>query len=279
VPELDPAAAVDEWWGLDFIERSGQTGGFVRLSRVGDRCWYWAYLVGPAVGLVVVRDHDVPAPRRSGILEVRADSLWAELVCEQPGEHWGFALEAFGVRLDAVRDAWPRDVVEVGERLPVGFDLEWEVVEKAAVEGAGTVHGELLLARDTVAVDGFGLLRHVTAPRPPWSEEWQGWCRLAGGRWSGIVDVRAAPSADDVLEPRTGRLDDGTTVRCEALAVAPVPITHEPAGRATALVRVLTVVRPEEDRPSKGGSGFAPLMGCGWLDVLQSRQPGRSDEP
>ena len=42
------------------------------------------------------RRRRVPPPR--SLLEVRADGLWAELVCEIPGEHWGFGLEAFGLR-------------------------------------------------------------------------------------------------------------------------------------------------------------------------------------
>ena len=33
-------------------------------------------------------------------LEVRADGLWGELMCETPLEHWSYGLEAFGVALD-----------------------------------------------------------------------------------------------------------------------------------------------------------------------------------
>src|SRR5690349_4769959 len=101
------------------------TGVLVRLALPAHgAAWYWAYLFVPGVGLVVVRDHEVPAPRPGAPdLEIRADSLWAELVCETPGEHWGLGLEAFGVVLD---DPWDALQGELGRRVPVGFDLEWE---------------------------------------------------------------------------------------------------------------------------------------------------------
>jgi hypothetical protein len=71
----------------------------------------------------------VPLPRAG--LEVRADGLWGELVCETPLEHWSVGLEAFGLAYDDPADAWGD---EWGDRLPVGLDLEWE-----ATEGPGDV--------------------------------------------------------------------------------------------------------------------------------------------
>lgn len=94
--------------------------------------------------LVRVHDDDVPLPR-GPLLEVRADGLWAELVCEVPGEHWGFRLEAFGLRYDDPAEA---EVSDRGERLPVGYDLEWEAPDR--------VVGEILLGRDRVEVDATG---------------------------------------------------------------------------------------------------------------------------
>ena len=76
-------------------------------------------------GVVVVRDHEVPLAARRR-LEIRAEGLWAELWCETPGEHWTFGLEAFGVRLDASRGRG-RPGGEIGERVAVGLDIEWEV--------------------------------------------------------------------------------------------------------------------------------------------------------
>jgi hypothetical protein len=96
--------------------------------------------------LVLVNDDDVPLPRGS-LLEVRADGLWAEFVCEVPDEHWGFGLEAFGLRYD---DPGEAAVSDRGERLPVGYDLEWEAPDR--------VVGELLVGRERVAIDGTGSL-------------------------------------------------------------------------------------------------------------------------
>jgi hypothetical protein len=108
---------------------------------------YTAEFTGPAVGpgFVVVRDDAVPRPRGRA-LEVRADGLWTEMTCETPGEHWSFGLEAFGLRVDDPAET-------IGERLAVGYDLEWEAPD--------VVHGELLLARATIPVDAIGTFEVV----------------------------------------------------------------------------------------------------------------------
>lgn len=103
---------------------------------------YLAEFSGPAVGpgFVVVRDDTVPRPRARAI-EVRSDGLWTEMTCETAGEHWSFGLEAFGLRVDDPEET-------IGERLAVGYDLEWETPD--------VVHGELLLGRAVVPVDATG---------------------------------------------------------------------------------------------------------------------------
>lgn len=161
-----------EWTGLDFADERGATAGFVRLAVPapgdGGPAWFWAYVIVPGVGLVVVRDHDVPPPRRGaeeGGLEIRADGLWAELTCEVADEHWTFGLEAFGVVLDDPLGA-PVDAFggEIGERVAVGYDLEWETPR--------LVHGEVLVGRARFAVDGGGVLARdedwPTSPSTTW---------------------------------------------------------------------------------------------------------------
>ena len=98
--------------------------------------------VGEVRGVVVVRDDDVALPRGS-LLEIRADGLWAELIHEAD-DHWSFGLEAFGLRFDTIEEARTSDV---GERIPVGLDLEWD---------RGRVVGELLVGRARIPVDAPG---------------------------------------------------------------------------------------------------------------------------
>jgi hypothetical protein len=160
-----------ETWGFESAQADG-TGVLVRLTLFPDDriAWYWAYLFLPDEGLVVVRDHEVPLPRRTEPdLEIRADSLWAELVCETPGEHWGIGLEAFGLVLD---DPWDALRGELGTRIPVGLDLEWENLAPEHVDDArrhqfGRVHGELLVASDRIAFDAVGAREHAGVAQPP----------------------------------------------------------------------------------------------------------------
>lgn len=162
----EPGSDADwcESWYVDF-SADDESGGFVRLTLLPARrvAWYWAYLVLPGEGPIVVRDHAVPLPRGDA-LEVRADALWGELVCETPMEHWGIALEAFGVRLDDPLDSLRG---ERGERVAVGLDLEWEAgmppftfANGTHYEQAGSVHGELLVGADRMAFDGRGERAH-----------------------------------------------------------------------------------------------------------------------
>lgn len=121
--------------------------GFVRLQLDDARASYWTYLVNvPDIdGIIAVRDHDVPLPRTG--LEIRTDGLWAELWCETPHEHWTFGCEAFGLRLDEPEEAL-RAGGEIGERIAVGLDIEWEIGD--------IVHGDVLVGRAAHAFDGWG---------------------------------------------------------------------------------------------------------------------------
>ena len=133
-------------WLCEFAQADG-FAGFVRLDVRASVAWYWTYLVGvPGIdGIVAVRDHDVVPPRQG--LEIRAEGLWAELWCETPGEHWTFGMEAFGIRLDSAADAL-RPGGEIGERIAVGLDTEWETPD--------VFHGEVLVGRQRYAIDGWG---------------------------------------------------------------------------------------------------------------------------
>lgn len=168
-----PGAAPGWWetWHLDAATDDG-VGVAVRLACAPALgvAWWWTHLLRPDLpGPVVVRDHEVGLPRQG--LEVRADGLWGELCCESPFEHWTYGLEAFGVRLDDPADSLRG---EIGERMPVGLDLEWEVDATATdprplranddVEGYeqfGLVHGEVLLGRSRFGLDATARRSHT----------------------------------------------------------------------------------------------------------------------
>ena len=132
-------------WSLEFSDDLGVSGSLrLTLHDGGAPAAFDARLALPGEGFVVVHDDDVPAPRGAQLV-VRADGLWAELLCETPGEHWSFGLEAFGVRFDDEAEA---AVSDRGERVAVGFDLEWETPDRVA--------GEILLGRRRLEFDGTG---------------------------------------------------------------------------------------------------------------------------
>ena len=122
----------------------GHVRGAVELvvPRLGP-ARYEAVFSGAELGdrFLVVRDLEVPPPRRADVIELRGDGLWVEMTCETPDEHWSFGLEAFGLRVDDPAE-------EVGERIPVGYDLEWET--------PGLVHGELLIGRAKIPIATTG---------------------------------------------------------------------------------------------------------------------------
>ena len=131
-------------WSLEFADDQG-TSGFLTLTVDGSAASFHAQVVVPGVGVVVVRDDEVVPPKRDDVLVVRAEGLWVELLCETPGEHWSIGLEAFGVRFD---DAVEAAASDRGERVPVGFDLEWEAPDR--------VVGEVLLGRARYDLEARG---------------------------------------------------------------------------------------------------------------------------
>lgn len=204
--ESSDAFHYTESWYVDFSRPDG-TGGYVLLALVPNQrvAWYWAYLVSPDLGLVTVRDHEVTLPRGRA-LEVRADALWAELVCETPMEHWGLGLEAFGVRLDDPADAYRG---ELGERLPVGLDLEWEATTPkydypypegagAHYEHAGMVHGELLVGDARITFSGRGERDHSWGERDWWARAWH-WCAFQIGDQLALNFVQVDGMGDGAL--------------------------------------------------------------------------------
>ena len=173
-----------ESWYFDFTDREGTLGGYVRLGLYPNLgvAWYWACLVGEGRPLVTVIDHEVALPKAPS-LEIRADGLWADHIVETPFDHMTLGCEAFAIGVD--------DPAEVygdlrGDRVPFGFDLEWETDRGGLYPWIGTtryevscnVHGEILVGDETIDFDGIGQRDHSWGVRDWWSF---GWVWTAGG--------------------------------------------------------------------------------------------------
>jgi hypothetical protein len=191
---LDPNEPLwNESYYLDWFNEDGTMGGYVRAGYVPPLggVWYWACLVEQGQPLVTVIEHDVPMPRSNTSMELRHDGLWADHIVMEPLERFCCSLEAFAVALD--------DPAEVyhggrGDRVPFGFELEWET-DRAAYQWPPItpryeipcrVHGEILVGDRKIEVDGWGQRDHSWgAARDWWSMEWN-WTagRLEDGtRW------------------------------------------------------------------------------------------------
>lgn len=166
-----------ESWYFDFSDREGTLGGYVRLGLYPNLgvAWYWACLVGAGRPLVTVIDHEVPLPTAPS-LEVRTEGLWADHTVETPFEHMTLGCEAFAVAVDDPADVYG-DLR--GDRVPFGFDLEWETdgatypwVGTTRYEVPCTVHGEILVGDETIAFDGIGQRDHSWGVRDWWNVGW-----------------------------------------------------------------------------------------------------------
>lgn len=190
-PALDPrdeyrhAPGTDrlwqESWYFDFHDAAGTLGGYVRIGRYPNlgQVWYWACVVGEDRPLVTVIDHTATLPADpSRSVELRTEGLWADHNVEEPFERFSLGLEAFAVALDD-----PGDVYRgaYGDRIPFGFELEWETDGEVFPYPEGLdryeipcrVHGELLIGRDeTIEFDGFGQRDHSWGPRDWWAMAW-----------------------------------------------------------------------------------------------------------
>jgi hypothetical protein len=249
----------DEAWGFEWGSADGN-GGFVRLAlhRAERVAWYWAYLWRPEGGPVVVRDHEVTLPRGQA-LEIRADSLWSELVCETPGEHWSIGLEAFGVRLDRAGEGLTG---EIGERIALGFDFEWETTGdrfSSEVAGAvydeqpGVVHGEILLGRDRIPLDTVGRFEHSVGAADTTEVSTRVSIACDDGTWLSVR--RPAEHA-----PRSGARWEGD--RALPVSVGSRPPNYEIEVRALALI-------PSGDGYVERGLGPAAQdeqPGTGWIE-------------
>lgn len=239
-----PEPLWNESWYFDFADEAGTLGGYVRIGLYPHLgvCWYWACLVGEGRPLVTVIDHEVPMPR-DGSLEIRTEGLWADHTVETALDHMTLGCEAFAVGVDD-----PADVYGAlrGDRVPLGFDLEWETDGPGVYAYPGVtryevparVHGEVLVGAERIELDGWGQRDHSWGVRDWWTP---GWCWTAG------------------------RLDDGTRFHGTFVVLAQTPVyatgyTQAPGAAllGTGEVRADIALRPD-GFPEPGGATIGPL--------------------
>ncbi len=120
-----------------------------------------AVLLRSGTDPVVVADDEVPLPDRGW--ELRTSGLWADHICEAPLDHWSYGLEAFGLSLDDPEALLGR---ALGNRAPLGWELEFEASEAAQWESAGHYrqigigHGLLLDGGGQHEVEGAAVRTH-----------------------------------------------------------------------------------------------------------------------
>ncbi len=214
----------NESWYFDVASTDGSRGGYVRIGLYPslDSVWYWACLVEEDGQLVMAVDHGLPLPASESSLEVRGSALWANHVCEEPYQRWSLGLETHALVLDDPREAYAEE--PRGERVPFGFELEWES-EGAPFAYAVTpryeipcrVRGEFLLGDTTVGIDAPGQRDHSWGVRDWWQFGWV-WssAHLEDGTRLHATEVRFAPemnfSTGYVQDSRGPREIDGFSV-------------------------------------------------------------------
>lgn len=202
-------AAWEESWSLVFADSSGLAGRVSTTLYPGDgECAVFALVLRPGAEPVVARDvFALP----SDFAEVRGDGIWLSQWCEDPFDFWTYGLEAFGVALEHAHDAWDG---ELGVRVPVGWDLDFEAAGAPFDTGSGytqpgVVHGDVQVADGTFALDGFGLrAHHWGMPREQarlWWHDDQGHVAVSDDRavrWRAsepqLLDVRGYASEVDM---------------------------------------------------------------------------------
>ena len=113
------------------------------------------------------------------VVGLRGSGVWADATCNAPLDGWTIGLEAFAL---GVQDASEAVADGVGDRVGLGFDLDFERIEGTQVRdeppaadtsepGDGwycyqaSAHGELLIGDDrsgveTTSIDAVGMIEH-----------------------------------------------------------------------------------------------------------------------
>lgn len=115
-PEASYEEWVFSWWAPD-----ASIAGWTMYRLVPrHRIWYCFGLVGRERPVLHVAEFDIT--RRADPMIAKAESFWAEFVCDAPFEQWTLGNETYAVELDDPAEGLGR---AYGRVVPVAGDLEW----------------------------------------------------------------------------------------------------------------------------------------------------------
>jgi hypothetical protein len=160
----------DPWGAERWCFEVAQPGGpalFVEYTLLVKQrlAWFVAGVTRTGEPVVLCRDPEVPLPSTS-VLEIRSGALWSHAICEEPLDRWTVAMEAFALEIENPYDAWTN---EIGNRLGVACDLEWEasglptVVDRDHSQGysiEAVVYGDLQVGEERWDLDTRGRWVH-----------------------------------------------------------------------------------------------------------------------
>jgi len=164
-PHHDVVDLVDIEWVDGRLPLAGVLRVVVRPES--QSTWFLATVCRHGGDPVVVLDYDLPLVTHA--FEFRAPGIWTDIVCEAEAERWTIGLEAFGIAVDPDEVVTPESV---GDRLPIGFDLDVETTSAVDTDGDGIVHdvavaGEVLVGNDAFEIDATGVRRRRWDGQPP----------------------------------------------------------------------------------------------------------------
>lgn len=133
---------------------------------------FQAAVVEPGRRPVVITESDLRIPGRGW--ELRGSGLWADHLVETPYRHWSYGLEAFALAID---DPWELMAAGLGERIALGWELEFECEQDperlgpSGYQQLGTAHGLLLLGRRQLEIEGPACRSHRWGAPAPDADE------------------------------------------------------------------------------------------------------------
>ena len=192
-----------ESWYHDWAAADGSYGGYLRLGMYPNQgvVWYWVALVARDQPLLLVRNHDVPAPTAMdgpiGVSSGAVRGTWGPI---DPLRSYRITSEGTGVALVDPADAFHG---ENGREVSFSLDLTWDGAASCFPYSATTrfeqsawVRGDVTVDGKHTAVDCPGQRDHSWGVRDWWAFAWM-WCsgRLDDGTWwHSVVSGLGAPT-------------------------------------------------------------------------------------